>query len=232
MDFEIIASGSNGNAVVLGNSILIDCGIPCKTIQPHSKGLQLVLLTHTHLDHISPATVRRLALERPAIRWACGEWMVGLLVGCGVSKKQIDVFANGQTSQYHENLRLTMYEIPHDVRNAAWVVYLGGKTAFYATDTNSLDHIHVPGLDLYMVEANYKEEELATRIREMKNPFEYIHFSRKLNYHLSREKANEFICRNAGPHSKFAYMHMEEFQPEPEMLAQYRDKFPWLFAGH
>ena len=48
MDVEIIGTGSTGNAVLLNNEILIDCGLPMKKIRPHAKGIKLVLLTHIH----------------------------------------------------------------------------------------------------------------------------------------------------------------------------------------
>lgn len=48
MTYEIIGTGSTGNAVVIGKHILIDCGLPWKKIQPYAKDLKLVLLTHEH----------------------------------------------------------------------------------------------------------------------------------------------------------------------------------------
>ena len=77
MTFNVIATGSTGNAVVINDSILIDCGVPYKALEPVKKDLKLVLLTHVHSDHFKPRTVRALHKERPALQWACGEWMVG-----------------------------------------------------------------------------------------------------------------------------------------------------------
>lgn len=48
MNYEIIQTGSSGNAVVIGNEILIDCGVAFKKIEPYAKRLNLVLLTHVH----------------------------------------------------------------------------------------------------------------------------------------------------------------------------------------
>lgn len=48
MTYEVIATGSSGNAVLINNGILIDCGVSWKKIQPYTKRLKLVLLTHKH----------------------------------------------------------------------------------------------------------------------------------------------------------------------------------------
>lgn len=48
MDFDVISSGSNGNAVVINNSILIDIGVPMNRLKEYKSKLKLVLLTHIH----------------------------------------------------------------------------------------------------------------------------------------------------------------------------------------
>ena len=90
MQCEILATGSAGNAVVLGGTILIDCGVSYKLLAPSVPDLQLVLLTHIHSDHFRRATIRRLAAERPRLRWGCGPWLVQPLGELGVSRRQID----------------------------------------------------------------------------------------------------------------------------------------------
>lgn len=48
MDYEIIASSSAGNCVIINKTIAIDMGVPFKSINHVYKDLQLVLLTHGH----------------------------------------------------------------------------------------------------------------------------------------------------------------------------------------
>lgn len=48
MNYEVLATGSTGNCVILNGSIAIDIGVPYKTVKPYAKGLRLVLLTHVH----------------------------------------------------------------------------------------------------------------------------------------------------------------------------------------
>ena len=76
MTYNIIATGSTGNAVLINDKILIDCGVPYKRLEPFVKGLKLVLLTHVHSDHFKPRTAAALHSERPALRFGCCPWMV------------------------------------------------------------------------------------------------------------------------------------------------------------
>ena len=48
MTFEIIGSGSSGNALVLNESILLDAGLPYKKIGPFVKPLKMVFISHCH----------------------------------------------------------------------------------------------------------------------------------------------------------------------------------------
>ena len=48
MEYEIISTGSQGNAVVVNNNILIDVGVSFKALTNVYRKLQLVLLTHIH----------------------------------------------------------------------------------------------------------------------------------------------------------------------------------------
>lgn len=48
MNYDVIASGSSGNALLIENKILIDCGVPFSKIKPFYEDLKVVLLTHVH----------------------------------------------------------------------------------------------------------------------------------------------------------------------------------------
>lgn len=95
MQYDIIGTGSSGNAVVINKSILIDCGMSYKAIEPYAKDLKLVLLTHEHSDHFKQSSVNALARDRPTLRWGCCQWMVKLLLETGVDIRQIDVYEHG-----------------------------------------------------------------------------------------------------------------------------------------
>ena len=48
MKYEILATGSKGNCVIINDEIAIDMGVTYKKISPYLKQLKLVLLTHIH----------------------------------------------------------------------------------------------------------------------------------------------------------------------------------------
>lgn len=218
MNYEIIATGSTGNAVLINSCILIDCGVSWKRLQPYAKQIKLVLLTHVHSDHFKPATVRALHRERPAVRWACCEWMVGPLVEAGVDKRAIDV-----VSPYHKDHAM-LYKgiavvspefIPHNAPNCAWNICVShdGKTfedIFYATDTSSLDGVDAPNYALYMIEANHTRAEIEDRIAAKQDAGEYAYEIEAARNHLSREQAEEWLAQNAGPDSKYVFLHQHQ----------------------
>lgn len=209
MEYRIISTGSKGNAVILNDEILIDCGVSYKAIKPYVKGLKLVLLTHIHSDHFKPETIRKLANERPTLRFGCGKWLLKDLVKC-VPKRNIDIYFENAINQYADDLKIIMIPTKHNVENCAYKIYTGSRKIFYATDCNNLDGITAKNFDLYMIEANYEEHEIQERIAEKEASGQYVYEYQVLRNHLSKAKADEFIIANAGENSRFVYLHGHE----------------------
>jgi len=69
MNYKIINSGSDGNCILVNNEILLDVGVSFKKIEPYYKKLKLVFISHEHTDHLLPSTVKKLAFERPTLRF-------------------------------------------------------------------------------------------------------------------------------------------------------------------
>ena len=210
MEYRIISTGSKGNAVILNDEILIDCGVPYKAIKPYVKGLKLVLLTHIHSDHFKPETIRKLANERPTLRFGCGKWLLPSVIACGVRKTKIDIYIPNTKNRYSDDLQLIMIPLKHNVSNCGYKIYLNGEKIFYATDCNNLDGIDAPGYDYYMIEANYEDEEIWERIRQKEETGQYCYEYDVLNNHLSKKKADDFIVANANENSKYIYLHGHE----------------------
>jgi phosphoribosyl 1,2-cyclic phosphodiesterase len=226
MKYNIISTGSKGNAVVIENSILIDCGVPFKAIKPYMRDLQLVLTTHCHGDHANKATIRKLASERPMLRWGCGEWMVPLLVECGVEKRNIDVYEFDTAMAYSrprqtsvgvfDSVWLSVEAFPlfHDVPNCGYKLMMAGngkpEKLLYATDTNKI-LTEAKNYDLYLVEANYEDEEVQERIdKQIIEGKDYIHEYKAMRNHLSQKAAYDFIVANMGPNSTYFLLHGHE----------------------
>jgi phosphoribosyl 1,2-cyclic phosphodiesterase len=207
MQYNIISTGSKGNAVILNDTILIDCGVPFKAIKPYVQALKLALLTHEHCDHFNPATIRKLQAERPTLRFGCGKWLINKLLACGVPSWRIDVYSPNVTNRYQHDFTLAMVLLHHNVPNCGYKLKIGGEKIFYATDTNDLDGIEARSYDLYMIEANYEDSEIMERIAEKKLNGQYAYEYQVLQNHLSKQKADDFIVKNAGVNSRFVYLH-------------------------
>ena len=206
MNYSIISTGSHGNAVVLNDYILIDCGVPFKALKKVYKDLKIVFMTHKHHDHLNKATIKRLALERPTLRFACCEWLVKNLVECNVSERNIDVLEVGKIYDY-KAFKVSPMQLYHDVPNCGFRLYFGDTKVFYATDTEHLNGIIAKDYDYYFIEANYVTSELEERIRRKAEAGEYSYEMNAAARHLSKEQADAFLLENMGENSSYVYLH-------------------------
>lgn len=202
----MIATGSSGNCVIVNGCIAVDMGVSFKALKGVYKGLKLVLLTHIHSDHFKKATVKRLAKERPSLRFACCEWLYAPALDCGVDKQNIDVLEIGKKYDY-KAFCVSPVLLYHDVPNCGYRIYFGGEKMFYATDTAHLEGITAKDYDLYLIESNYGEEEIQERIRAKMENGEYCYELGVPDRHLSREQADEFLLRSMGAGSVCVYLH-------------------------
>ena len=208
IDYNIISTGSKGNAVVLDDIILIDCGVSLKALKEVYKDLKIVLLTHIHSDHFNRTTLRRLSEERPTLRFACCEWLVTPLLEMGVPKQNIDVLEIGKIYDY-KAFKVSPVKLYHDVPNCGYRLFFGKEKVFYATDTSTLAGITAKDYDLYLVEANHEEEEIKKRISEKKANGEFAYELRATRNHLSKEQCDAWIYENIG-NGEYVYLHQHQ----------------------
>lgn len=208
MIYKVIQTGSDGNAILVNGQVLLDCGVAYQKIQFAEEDLRLVLLTHIHADHFRHSTVRRLAEQNPLLRFGCCPWMYEPLIGCNVSRKNIDVYQPGQWYRYKQ-FQVSPVHLYHDVPNCGYKVHWNGEKLFYATDTGSLEGIEAKGYDVYLVEANYEEQELLERVAQKKETGEYIYEFEVIKRHLSRAQCDNFIYRNI-THGEYVYLHQHK----------------------
>ena len=181
--------------------------IPYKQIKPYLKELKAILLTHIHSDHFLKPTIKKIAFEKPTMKWVCGEWLVDDLVKLNVPKQNIYVVEDRKTYDLGA-FKLTPIETIHDVRNMSYKVDFLPITVYYATDTSKLYYLDcLKGLDYYFVEKNYSEQELENRIKEKNERGEYAYEYRVRETHLSAEEVNSFLIEMMGDNSKFIYCH-------------------------
>ena len=209
ISYNIINTGSDGNAVILENSILVDCGVSYKAIEPYIGKLRLVLLTHIHGDHFNPATIRRLASERPMLRFGAGAWLARELVNAGVRKSNIDILTPDNKYSY-AICTVIPVKLVHNVPNCGYKIIFPRGRVIYATDTGSLSGITAKDYDLYMVEANYEDAEIHERIREKKAAGEYAYEVHALHNHLSKARCDDWVYQNIGDRGEYVYMHQHK----------------------
>lgn len=209
MNYNIIASGSLGNATIVENIILIDCGVSLKKLQPYYKNLKLVLLTHIHGDHFNKKTIKKLVELRPTLRFGCCEWLVQNLIDCGVNKKNIDLYTPFEGMHYGIGFSIETFNLKHDVPNCGWKVMFDDRYKyFYATDTCSLENINAKGYDMYFIEGNYEDQaELERRKQKHIENGEFYYEDRVEKTHLSQVQAMDWLMKNMGENSQYIFMH-------------------------
>lgn len=204
--YHIISTGSQGNAVVINDFVLVDCGVSYRAVAPFVPKLKLILLTHIHSDHFRASTLRRLSQERPLLRFACCRWLVKPLVSAGVPPSRIDVMEIG-TMYGYGICNVIPIPLVHNVPNCGYKIHFQLGKVFYATDTNNLNGIVAKHYDLYMIEANYEDEEIQAKIAAKKETGEYAYEIQAMRNHLSKAKCDDFIYRNIGSGGEYVYLH-------------------------
>ena len=200
---KVISSGSEGNAVIYNNAIMVDCGVSFKALQEVKRSLKIVLLTHKHSDHLKIRTLQRLQAERPTLRVACGNFLLEELPCI----KNIDVLQVGKIYDYGA-FKVSPVKLYHDVPNFGWRIFLpNGQKIFHATDTVHLEGITAKGYDLYAIEHNYCEEYIQQAIEEARANGEYTHAYGNINTHLSIQQARAFIQANRKESSEVLELH-------------------------
>lgn len=142
--YNIISTGSDGNATILEDFVLIDCGVPYKALEPYVTKLKLVLLTHIHSDHFQKRTIKRLAEERPTLRFGCCRWLAPPLLAAGVPERQIDVL-EPRTMYGYGLCNVIPFMLTHNVPNCGYKVHFPSGKVIYATDTNNLNGVQALG---------------------------------------------------------------------------------------
>jgi phosphoribosyl 1,2-cyclic phosphodiesterase len=199
---NIVSTGSKGNAIIYFGKILLDCGVSFALLKPYLYDIQIVLLTHIHGDHFNLGTIKRLAFERPGLRFGCGQHMVEHLDGI----KNVDVYIPGKIYDYG-SFKISPVKLYHDVPNFGYRIYSGDEKIIHATDTTHLKGISAKGYNLYMLEANYDEETVFDIIRKQEERGEYAHQRGAINSHLSFQQSNDFFFKNKAENSKLIRLH-------------------------
>lgn len=166
--------------------ILIDCGIPYAKLRDDLYEVDTLLLTHTHTDHIKPATLESIRKEFPRIRvYGNADVAYRFDVDTVIGSKEIDL-GRGR--------KLLPWEGVHDVPVSCFLIQRDGINILYATDTNEISlPVKVP-IDYCFLESNYDERKLAEIGKQYsRRGYDATEGSYR---HLSTQKCKEFYYVN------------------------------------
>ncbi|MBR4266467.1 MAG: hypothetical protein IKQ46_10485 [Bacteroidales bacterium] len=211
MNYKILASGSSGNAILLNNGILLDCGVPFKYIEEYLSEIKAIFISHEHKDHINTQTLKKIHELRPVVRFMVGFWLKEHLLLSGIKSSKIDILKHNKIYNYGL-FKIQPFILMHDVKNYGIKIYdtKAKEKIIYAVDTNKIDHIEAVNFDLYLIEGNYDEEKLERNIKSDIERGIYSYGVRVKDTHLSIQQAGEWLLDNVGNNSTYELIHQSK----------------------
>lgn len=182
LDFKVIASGSDGNAVRIEN-IMIDCGISFKDMKEELYKVDTLLITHSHGDHIKANTFKSIRKDFPRIKVYANAHVA--------YQYDVDVVIGTATLNLTKKRVVIPFEGKHDVPVTGFVIKMRGFNILYMTDTNTVELPEEIPLDYLFLESNYDER----KIREIGAQYKRASYDPRINSvtrHLSTQKCKEF----------------------------------------
>ena len=211
MKCNIVSSSSKGNCIIINDCLMLDCGVSYKKIKDCLKDIKIIFISHEHHDHLNPTTIKKIAYEKPNIKFIVGEYLIPELMQLGVGKANILTF--DLNKWYNIGIfKAKMQHLMHDVpNNCLHIEFKDGEKLFYAVDTNSLEHIQAKDYNLYLVEGNFEDKEkLEEEIAEKKRNGEFTHLERVLRTHMWQVDSLNWLDKNTGVGSKYIFIHQHQ----------------------
>lgn len=145
-EYDIIATGSTGNAVVITvkpvdtqpYKILIDVGIPYKRLSKAMNEASFVFISHRHGDHLNKSAYNRLTLEHPRTTIITNQDVYEATLEKNLMSPEV-IVDDFQTF-YLGDLKVTALPNEHGVQCHGWIFELNGEVLLYATDLSTTIH--------------------------------------------------------------------------------------------
>lgn len=183
IDVRILDTGSSGNCVLIGGTILVDAGINFKHFSEFDIPMEQItacIITHKHGDHMKKPFVRKLlANDIPVIMSqdsAADLQLEGKInVEDLVEKKLIKFLQKDEVYWFGDKLSMSAHpQKHHDIVNYALVFEDNESRLLYSTDLDSLEPtdvgeglMHLGMFDTILLEGNYDEPYLRSYIEYM-----------------------------------------------------------------
>lgn len=211
MKYDIIGSSSKGNSIIVEDILLLDCGVSYAKLKKYLSKIKLIFISHEHSDHLNKKTIKQIAYNYPTIKFLTAS--VGVVKTLALLKINYkNVFIPDWGKKYDLGaLKIKLEPLYHDVDNYALHWKYKDKKGLYVVDTNRIDHIEAKNYDLYLIEANYKEDLLDYHLINCTDENVLYYLNRVPYTHLSWEKANDFLINNMGDNSEYQYIHQSNY---------------------
>lgn len=187
LDYNVIATGSTGNAVRIG-SIMIDCGIPFKKMKADLYKCNTLLITHAHSDHVKESTLTRIYSEFPRIEtYANPDVAYRFRINHVITTKPFDV------KMKRTKIHVIPMEGVHDVPVSYFILQMDDKNIIYSTDNILLENRGLK-FDYLFLESNYDETLLReTAKKYRRRGYDPVESSLR---HMSTQRCKEFYFVN------------------------------------
>lgn len=106
--------------------------------------------------------------------------------------------------------KISPFKLFHNVSQCGYRIFIGDDKALYATDTGHLNAISAKDYTLYLIEANYNEDDLQERINAKMKTGQYCYELNVANRHLSHEQASEWLLENMSKDSNYVFLHQHK----------------------
>lgn len=218
-----LASGSKGNCIYLGTrgaKILIDAGIPLKTLRKRLEAIGVlvedidaILITHEHTDHIKALDILGCKMGIPVLANSdTAKAIHGILGECPKFK----IFSTGETFEFGD-LEVHPFSIQHDaVDPVAFTVKTSGLKLGFCADlgfATTLVANHLKRCDYLYLEANHEP----SMVHACPRPMVYKKRVLSRQGHLSNDECAdllELIYHEDLKHVHLAHLSSECNSPE------------------
>ena len=204
MNVVPLGSSSKGNAYVVehdGRAILIDCGVCYRRLKDWP--VEAVLITHSHVDHVSGLPVFLKHRDVPVFANAMTADAVAAAEK--IDDERFVLFENGQEFEVGP-FAVHPFSIPHDTSDpVGYLVRSGGMTYFHGTDIGApLDSIglKLAEADVATLESNHDPVMLRNSARP-------VSLKRRIagpRGHLSNDEAAGLVRRFASSRLKKLFL--------------------------
>jgi phosphoribosyl 1,2-cyclic phosphodiesterase len=228
MKFSVLGSGSRGNALVVqsaGRKILVDAGFSCRqletrlaTLGEDAEGLEALLLTHEHSDHVKGADVLLRRYGLPLFASA------GTLAGASLSEQAVKGARELRSGIPFEvaGFQVEAFSIPHDAREPVGFVIedSAGCRVGLAADLGCRTQLawgRLHDLDALVLETNHDLQML------LRGPYPW-HLKQRVagrHGHLSNQAAAEGLAELVGDRLRHVVVyHLSQTNNQPALAAQ------------